>query len=89
MRANMKKAQAKKDDKRLKSKSKFSNKYSDRIASIRESDKKLKKKGQSTSKNSIIANKVNNMNETENNTETSKTYKQIREEMLKKLHEKF
>ena len=66
--------------------SKFSNKYSDRIASIREADEmiklkeeKMKKKTKSKSKDKIKAE-----NET-NKKQKNKSPQEIREEMLKTL----
>ena len=81
-----------KDEKVLKSKSKFSNKYSDRIASIREADKKAEEKmrQRKTRKPSLDRTREkrpsNTKVETKKITTTrKKTNQEIREEMIKKL----
>ncbi|MBR3002375.1 MAG: uridine diphosphate-N-acetylglucosamine-binding protein YvcK [Clostridia bacterium] len=69
---NMKNANSKKAKSGLKSKSKFSNKYSERIASIKESDAKIKKKMEANKKPkaSGLINKQNKL-QTENKEEFS------------------
>ena len=91
----------KKDEKVLKSKSKFSTKYSDRIASIREADKKAEakskqreKKGRTRTKTKKdVKNKETTTNRKTQERKTTtrktpakkKTPQEIREEMLKQL----
>lgn len=70
-----------KNDKVLKSKSKFSNKYSDRIASIREADKKAEQKmAQRKNKKSVTT-----KTESKKTTAQKRSNQEIREEMIKKL----
>ena len=69
----------KKDDK--KSKSKFSNKYSERIASIREADEKARRKNEKSEKKKISVKKSSSRVKKER----TKNPQEIREEMLKKL----
>ena len=87
-----------------KKKSKFSNKYSDRIASIKESDAKMKRKEPSNVvKKQPVTSKVSKTSKTTKTSQNTKTTKvnnqevvqtrkktpqQIREEMLKKLEGK-
>ena len=73
-------------------KSKFSNKYSERIASIRESDRKAKKKSEKEIKrkkktaNNMTEKKAKNERTTNKNSRArKKTPQELREEMLKKL----
>jgi len=85
-----------KEDKR-RGKSKFSNKYSDRIASIREADEKarlkmekeLAKKAKKTNKpkNSNVTTKKSQSTKPKSARGRKKTPQQIREEMLKKLED--
>ena len=69
----------KKDDK--KSKSKFSNKYSERIASIREADEKARRKNEKSEKKKRSVKKSS----ARVKKERTKNPQEIREEMLKKL----
>ena len=98
---NKKIRNGKKDEKVLKSKSKFSTKYSDRIASIREADKKAEakskqreKKGRTRTKTKKdVKNKETTTNRKTQERKTTtrktpakkKTPQEIREEMLKQL----
>lgn len=76
-----------------KKKSKFSNKYSDRIASIREADEKIRKKEEENKKKKQKSSNTNSTAKKEQPKNTKpksargrkKTPQQIREEMLKEL----
>ena len=76
-----------------KKKSKFSNKYSDRIASIREADEKIRKKEEENKKKKQKSSSTKNTVKREQPKNTKpksargrkKTPQQIREEMLKEL----
>lgn len=89
----MKKKEKKdKAGKRIKSKSKFINKYSERIASIRESDRKARKKSEKESKkkrrttNNIAEKKVKSERAINKGSRArKKTPQELREEMIKKL----
>ena len=70
----------KKDNNVLKSKSKFSTKYSDRIASIREADKKAESKSKQREKKGKTRKGIKGKDVTK-----KKTPQEIREEMLKQL----
>ena len=97
---SMKKAKTKKSNLETKRKSKFSNKYSERIASIKESDAKMKrrsevpKKTPKTSENTKVRTEKKektvptsniSVNKNTQNTTRKKTPQEIRQEMLKKL----
>lgn len=69
-----------------KSKSKFSNKYSDRIASIREADEKARKRIEREN-NKIKKKGPKNKIERENRRTRKKTSEEIRAEMLRKLQD--
>ena len=69
-----------------KSKSKFSNKYSDRIASIREADEKARKRREREN-NKIKKKGPKNKIERENRRTRKKTSEEIRAEMLRKLQD--
>ena len=73
-----KKGKSKKEE-QWKTKSKFSDKYSDRIASIREADEKAKRKTEQNMAKKPQKRKV------ESTKKTKKSAQEIREEMLKKL----
>ena len=68
----------------LKSKSKFSSKYSQRIASIREADKKAERKAKQREQKGRAKSKKNRVPKKDNVTR-KKTPQEIREEMLKQL----
>ena len=82
---NLKNPNKAKEEKR--SKSKFSSKYSERIASIREADEKTKKKNQQRkqSQNKKPKAKTTKVNHPETRQRAKKTPQEIREEMLKEL----
>ncbi len=82
---NLKNPNKAKEEKR--SKSKFSSKYSERIASIREADEKTKKKNQQRkqSQNRKPKAKTTKVNHPETRQRAKKTPQEIREEMLKEL----
>ena len=82
---NLKNPNKAKEEKR--SKSKFSSKYSERIASIREADEKIKKKNQQRkqSQNRKPKAKTTKVNHPETRQRAKKTPQEIREEMLKEL----
>ena len=83
----------KKKEKLLKSKSKFSNKYSERIASIREADEKAKRKTQKevNKKKNRSTIELGEKNKERKNikkkNEKKMTSQEVREEMLKKLRD--